>query len=179
MLVPSGSPSRQPPCRRLGATPPLPPRHMPALDRMRTRARSALRAAALRRFAADTQGATTAEYGLICVVMAAVGLAAMRNLDGSLATLFSRASTNVASAVTAATGGNSGTSPGQTGSTPGQSGSTPGQSGDAPGQGGTPPGQTGSTPGQGGGTPGNGGGTPGNGGGTPGNGGGNGGGRRN
>ncbi len=71
---------------------------MPALARLRAVTRRVLRVAALRRFAADTRGATTAEYGLLTAVVAAIAVAALTQLSGPLGTLYDDASTNVASA---------------------------------------------------------------------------------
>ena len=47
-------------------------------------------------FIRDEQAATTAEYGIIVVVMAAIAVAALRSIDGSIGDLFTGARTNIA-----------------------------------------------------------------------------------
>ncbi len=49
----------------------------------------------IRNFVRNEQGATTVEYGIIVVVMAAIAVAALTSLDGSIGTLFGGAKTNV------------------------------------------------------------------------------------
>jgi pilus assembly protein Flp/PilA len=53
---------------------------------------------AIRNFVRDEEGATTAEYGIIVVVMAAIALAVLTSLNGSLANLYTNASAKVNSA---------------------------------------------------------------------------------
>ncbi len=48
-----------------------------------------------RNFVRDEQAATTAEYGIIVVVMAAIAVAALTSLDTTIGTLFTGARTNV------------------------------------------------------------------------------------
>jgi pilus assembly protein Flp/PilA len=55
---------------------------------------------AVRRFVRDEQGATTAEYGIIVVVVAAIAIAVLRTLDGSLANLYSNANAKINAAST-------------------------------------------------------------------------------
>jgi Flp pilus assembly pilin Flp len=50
----------------------------------------------IRNFLRDEQAATTAEYGIIVVVMAAIAVAALRSLDTSIGNLFTGARTNIA-----------------------------------------------------------------------------------
>jgi Flp pilus assembly pilin Flp len=52
-------------------------------------------ATAARRFVRDEQAATTVEYGIIVVVMAAIAVAALTSLDGSIGALFGGAKTNI------------------------------------------------------------------------------------
>ncbi len=49
----------------------------------------------IRNFVRNEQAATTAEYGIIVVVMAAIAVAALRSLDGSIGSLFGGAKTNI------------------------------------------------------------------------------------
>jgi Flp pilus assembly pilin Flp len=53
-------------------------------------------ATAARRFVRDEQAATTVEYGIIVVVMAAIAVAALTSLDTSIGSLFTGAKDNVA-----------------------------------------------------------------------------------
>ncbi len=53
--------------------------------------------AAVRNFVRNEQAATTAEYGIIVVVMAAIAVAALRSLDGSINDLFTGANSNIKS----------------------------------------------------------------------------------
>ncbi len=53
-----------------------------------------------RNFVRDEQAATTAEYGIIVVVMAAIAVAALTTLDGSISSLFSSANTKVQAGAT-------------------------------------------------------------------------------
>lgn len=55
---------------------------------------------AVRRFVRDEQGATTAEYGIIVVVVAAIAIAVLRTLDGSLANLYGNANAKINAAST-------------------------------------------------------------------------------
>ncbi len=48
-----------------------------------------------RNFVRDEQAATTAEYGIIVVVMAAIAVFVLNQLDGSLGTLYTKANTNI------------------------------------------------------------------------------------
>ena len=50
---------------------------------------------AVRNFLRDEEGATTAEYGIIVVVMAAIALAVLISLRGSLNTLYQDANTTI------------------------------------------------------------------------------------
>jgi Flp pilus assembly pilin Flp len=56
--------------------------------------------AAVRSFGADEQAATTAEYGIIVVVMAAIALAVMTTFKSSLTNLYGGANNNIDKAVT-------------------------------------------------------------------------------
>ncbi len=53
---------------------------------------------AVRSFVRDEQGATTAEYGIIVVVMAAIAVAVMITLKGGLNTLYSNTNTSMSGA---------------------------------------------------------------------------------
>jgi pilus assembly protein Flp/PilA len=53
---------------------------------------------AVRNFLRDEEGATTAEYGIIVVVMAAIALAVLISLRGSLNNLYNDAGTTINSA---------------------------------------------------------------------------------
>lgn len=55
---------------------------------------------AVRNFVRNEEGATTAEYGIIVVVMAAIALAVLISLRGSLNNLYNGASTNINKATT-------------------------------------------------------------------------------
>jgi Flp pilus assembly pilin Flp len=55
---------------------------------------------AVRSFVRDEQGATTAEYGIIVVVVAAIAIAVLRTLDGSLANLYGNANSKIQQAST-------------------------------------------------------------------------------
>jgi Flp pilus assembly pilin Flp len=55
---------------------------------------------AIRSFVRDEQGATTAEYGIIVVVVAAIAIAVLRTLDGSLANLYGNANAKIQQAST-------------------------------------------------------------------------------
>ncbi len=48
-----------------------------------------------RNFVRDEQAATTAEYGIIVVVMAAIAVAALQSLDTSINSLFTGANSNI------------------------------------------------------------------------------------
>jgi Flp pilus assembly pilin Flp len=56
--------------------------------------------ASVRSFGTDEQAATTAEYGIIVVVMAAIALAVMTTFKTSLTNLYGGANNNVDRAVT-------------------------------------------------------------------------------
>lgn len=51
--------------------------------------------AAVRNFVRDEEGATTAEYGIIVVVMAAIALIVMISLNSSLNNLYNGAGANI------------------------------------------------------------------------------------
>ena len=51
--------------------------------------------AAVRNFVRNEEGATTAEYGIIVVVMAAIALIVLISLNNSLNNLYNGASTNI------------------------------------------------------------------------------------
>ena len=54
--------------------------------------------AAVRSFVRDEEGATTAEYGIIVVVMAAIAFAVLKTLNTSMNTLYGGAATKVEAA---------------------------------------------------------------------------------
>ncbi len=54
----------------------------------------------IQNFLRDEQAATTAEYGIIVVVMAAIALAVMTTFKGSLENLYGGANNNINKAVT-------------------------------------------------------------------------------
>ena len=56
--------------------------------------------AAVRSFVRDEEGATTAEYGIIVVVMAAIAFAVLKTLNTSMNTLYGGAGTKVTAAST-------------------------------------------------------------------------------
>jgi Flp pilus assembly pilin Flp len=55
---------------------------------------------AIRTFLRDEEGATTAEYGIIVVVMAAIAFAVLQTLNGSMETLYGGAQDKVDDATT-------------------------------------------------------------------------------
>jgi Flp pilus assembly pilin Flp len=55
---------------------------------------------AVRSFVRDEQGATTAEYGIIVVVVAAIAIAVLGTLDSTLGNLYGSANTKVQQAST-------------------------------------------------------------------------------
>jgi Flp pilus assembly pilin Flp len=55
---------------------------------------------AVRSFVRDEQGATTAEYGIIVVVVAAIAIAVLGTLDKTLGNLYTSANTKVQAAST-------------------------------------------------------------------------------
>jgi pilus assembly protein Flp/PilA len=57
-------------------------------------------ASAVRSFVRDEEGATTAEYGIIVVVMAAIAFAVLQTLNGSMETLYGGAQDKVDDATT-------------------------------------------------------------------------------
>ena len=54
--------------------------------------------AAVRSFIRDEEGATTAEYGIIVVVMAAIAFAVLKTLNTSMGSLYGGAATKVSDA---------------------------------------------------------------------------------
>ncbi len=54
----------------------------------------------IQNFLRDEQAATTAEYGIIVVVMAAIALAVLTTFKGSLVNLYGGANNNINKAVT-------------------------------------------------------------------------------
>ena len=88
----------------------------------------------VRNFARDEQAATTAEYGIIVVVMAAIAVAALRKFDTSVGRVYASADTNVKAAdIFAPTAGTSGNGNGNTGS--GSNGNGNGGTGNGKGNG--------------------------------------------
>lgn len=55
---------------------------------------------AVRNFIRDEEGATTAEYGIIVVVMAAIAVAALKLLDKPINNLYNGAEANIDSGTT-------------------------------------------------------------------------------
>ncbi len=48
-----------------------------------------------RNFVRDEQAATTAEYGIIVVVMAAIAVVCLKSFDSSISSLYTKGNTNI------------------------------------------------------------------------------------